>query len=77
MEAEKKEKTFEENLTELELIVKELETGSCSLDDAIEKFTNGMKLAKVCGDKLNAATEKVNKILTENGELKDFETPTE
>ncbi len=77
METEKKEKTFEENLTELELIVKELETGSCSLDDAIEKFTNGMKLAKVCGDKLNAATEKVNKILTENGELKDFETPAE
>ena len=77
METEKKEKTFEENLTELELIVKELETGSCSLDDAIEKFTNGMKLAKVCGDKLNAATEKVNKILTENGDLKDFETPAE
>lgn len=77
MEIEKKEKTFEENLKELELIVKELETGSCSLDDAIEKFTNGMKLAKICGDKLTAATEKVNKILTENGELKDFETPAE
>lgn len=73
----KKEKTFEESITELESIVKELETGSCSLDDAIEKFTNGMKLAKSCGDKLNAATEKVNKILTENGELKDFEAPTE
>lgn len=73
----KKEKTFEENITELESIVKELETGSCSLDDAIDKFTTGMKLAKSCGDKLNAATEKVNKILTENGELKDFETPTE
>lgn len=77
METEKKEKTFEESLNELEQIVKELETGSCSLDDAIEKFTNGMKLAKTCGDKLNAATEKVNKILTENGELKDFETPAE
>lgn len=77
METENKEKTFEQNITELETIVKELETGSCSLDDAIEKFTNGMKLAKACGDKLNAATEKVNKILTENGELKDFETPAE
>lgn len=73
----KKEKTFEESIAELETIVKELETGSCSLDDAINKFTEGMKLAKTCGDKLNTATEKVNKILMENGELEDFETPQE
>ena len=77
MEEEKKEKTFEENIAELEKIVKELETGSCSLDDAIDKFTKGMSLAKACGDKLQAATEKVNKILTEDGELKDFEVPEE
>ncbi len=77
MENENKEKTFEENIVELEAIVKELETGSCSLDDAIEKFTKGMTLAKICGDKLTEATEKVNKILTENGELKDFTAPEE
>ncbi|HBA37340.1 MAG TPA: exodeoxyribonuclease VII small subunit [Firmicutes bacterium] len=69
----KDEKTFEENIAQLESIVKELETGSCSLDAAIEKFTEGMRLAKVCGDKLSSATEKVNKILTENGTLEDFE----
>jgi len=73
---EEKEKTFEESIIELEQIVKELESGSCTLDTAIDKFTRGMALAKNCGDKLNAATEKVNKILTETGELKDFE-PTE
>ncbi len=73
----KKEKTFEENILELENIVKELENGNCPLDDAIEKFTEGMRLAKACGDKLNSATEKVNKILKENGELEDFETPVE
>lgn len=78
MEEEKtKKKTFEENITELEKIVKELEAGSVPLDVAIEKFTEGMRLAKACGDDLNNATEKVNKILTENGELQDFETPTE
>ena len=32
-----------------------------------------MKLAKYCSEKLNTATEKVNKILTENKELVDFE----
>ena len=74
---DKKEKSFEESIVELEAIVKELETGSCSLDDAIAKFTEGMRLAKLCGDKLTNATEKVNKILTENGTLEDFETPQE
>ena len=32
-----------------------------------------MKLVKSCSDKLNEATKKVNKILTENGELADFD----
>ena len=72
-----KEMSFEDALQNLETIVKELESGNCKLDDAINKYTEGMKLVKVCGDKLNSATEKVNKILTENGELKDFEMPTE
>lgn len=74
---EKKEKTFEENLTELEVIVKELEQGDVDLDKAISKYSDAMKLAKECGDKLNNATEAVNKILKENGELKDFEIPKE
>ena len=43
------------------------------LDLAIEKYTEAMKLAKYCSDKLKVATDKVNKILTEQGELKDFE----
>ena len=69
--------SFEDAITKLESIVKELESGSASLDDAIKKYTEGMNLAKLCGDKLNSATEKVNKILSENGELKDFEIPEE
>jgi exodeoxyribonuclease VII small subunit len=68
-----KEKTFEESLVELENIVKELESGNVDLDKAIEKYSEAMKLAKTASDKLNNATEKVNKILKENGELEDFE----
>ena len=74
---EKKEKSFEENLTELETIVKELETGDVDLDKAITKYSEAMKLAKDCSDKLNKATEAVNKILNENGKLEDFEIPKE
>ncbi|MGM9834481.1 MAG: exodeoxyribonuclease VII small subunit [Bacilli bacterium] len=72
MNKEEKELTFEESLTELENIVKELEAGNVDLDKAIEKYSEAMKLAKICGDKLNNATEKVNKILQENGKLEDF-----
>ena len=69
--AEQKNKSFEESLTELESIVKELE--AVDLDQAISKYSEAMKLAKTCGDKLNDATSKVNKILTENNTLEDFE----
>ena len=67
------EKTFENALSELEAIVKELESGNVELEEAINKYTEAMKLAKFCNEKLNDATAKVNKILTEDNELKDFE----
>lgn len=66
------EKTFESALDELEKIVKELESGSVDLDNAIKKYTEAMELAKFCSNKLKDATDKVNKILMDNGELKDF-----
>lgn len=66
------EKTFENALGELEVIVKELESGNVELDDAINKYTEAMKLVKFCSEKINDATERVNKILSENEELKDF-----
>lgn len=67
-----KGQSFEEKLAELEQIVNELESGNVNLDDAIDKYTKAMKLAKECSDKLTKATEKINKILLENGELVDF-----
>lgn len=67
------EKTFEQSLNELEIIVKELEQGNVDLEKSIEKYTAAMNLAKECGNKLNDATAKVNKILSENGTLEDFE----
>ena len=69
---ESKEKSFEGALEKLELIVKELESGNEPLEEAIKKYTEAMNLAKYCSEKLKDATDKVNKILTENGELKDF-----
>ncbi len=70
--AKEKEMTFEEKIKLLEEIVKELEGGEVPLDEAIEKYTAAMKLAKECSDKLNEVSEKVNKIMLENGKLEDF-----
>lgn len=67
------EKKFEELMSELEVIVKDLENGNTDLESSIEKYTEAMKIVKVCSDKLESATEVVNKILQENGSLEDFE----
>ena len=67
----KEEVKFEDKLNSLEKMVNELEKGDADLDDAINKYTNAMKLAKECSDSLKSAEENVNKILTENGE-EDF-----
>lgn len=72
MAKEEKEKTFEENLENLEKIVKDLESGNIPLDDAIEKFTEAMKLAKLCDNKLKNAEEKLNNILNKDGKLEEF-----
>lgn len=72
MAKEEKEKTFEENLENLEKIVKDLESGNIPLDDAIEKFTEAMKLAKLCDNKLKNAEEKLNSILNKDGKLEEF-----
>ncbi len=66
------EKKFEELLNELEINVKKLENGDVDLDSSIEIYSEAMKLAKICGDKLNKATESVNKILMDNGSVEDF-----
>ena len=67
-----KEKKFEELMNDLETIIKELETGEVDLESSIEKYTEAMKLVKICGDKLDSATASVNKILNEDGSLTDF-----
>jgi exodeoxyribonuclease VII small subunit len=69
---EGKELSFEENIKKLEAIVKELENGEVSLDDAINKYQEAMTLAKVCDEKLKNATETINKIMNKDGSLSEF-----
>lgn len=70
--AENKELNFEENLEKLEEIVKKLENGDVPLDDAIKKFNEAMKIAKICDEKLKNAEEAITKIVNTDGSLSDF-----
>ena len=68
-----KPKTFEEKLSELELIVTKLESGDIPLDDAINKFNEAMVLAKECNKTLEEANNTINKVLNKDGQFVDFE----
>ena len=65
-------KENKEKLNSLEEIVKELEEGNVDLEDAINRYTEAMKIAKECSEKLDNATKAVNKILSETDELENF-----
>lgn len=62
--------TFEESLKELEGIVKKLEDGETTLEEAMNLFESGVSLTKKCRKLLDEAQLKVKKV-TENGE-EDF-----
>ncbi len=61
--------TFEEALSQLEVIVNALESGNAPLDESLVLFEEGVRLVRFCNEKLDAAEQKV-KILTES-EIKD------
>lgn len=65
------EKTFEENLKELENVVASLESSDLTLDEALDKFKKGIELTKNCSKKLEDAENKI-KILID-GKEEDFE----
>lgn len=62
-----KNKTFEENLMELEKIVRSLEDKNISLEEAVKNYTLGLELSKKCYDILNTNEQLVVKKMTESG----------
>lgn len=62
--------SFEEALSELETIVKNLETGKAPLEDSIASYERGVALKKHCEKKLKEAQTKIEKIaINENGDV--------
>jgi len=62
-----KKNNFEEELTELQTIVNNLENGDIPLEDALEQFQAGVKLSRNLNKKLTEAEETVAKLIDSDG----------
>lgn len=65
---------FEQSLTELEAIVKQLEKGELSLEESLKQFEQGIGLARRCQDALNQAEQKIE-MLTNTSTSPDNDLP--
>jgi len=62
--------TFEQAMSRLEEIAA-LENNQISLEKSVDLFQEGIKLSKICSDKLAGIEDKVAKILVD-GKLEDL-----
>ncbi len=59
--------SYEEAISKLEETVKQLESGKLSLEESIEMFEQGTKLAKECYETLKNAEQKITLISESEG----------
>jgi exodeoxyribonuclease VII small subunit len=67
----KEDINFEEAMKKLESIADELEKGNLSLDESVNKFEEGMNLAKKCNDFLESAEKKITMLINDKNEIKE------
>src|SRR2546421_5933367 len=68
--------SFENAIERLEQIVEQMETDKLPLEDLLVRYEEGIKLVKVCSEKLDAAEKKIEVITrdaTGKPELAEFE----
>ena len=53
---------FEKALERLEKIVEDLESGNIPLEDALKKYEEGVKLCRICSQKLSQAETKIESL---------------
>ncbi|MFK5676381.1 MULTISPECIES: exodeoxyribonuclease VII small subunit [unclassified Ligilactobacillus] len=71
-----KQPTFEEQLSQLEQIVKQLEQGDLTLDDSLAKFKQGVTLSKKLQHKLADAEQMMTQIIGPDGNETDYQRDT-
>jgi len=76
----KEKPVFEEDLKKLQKIVEELASGKITLQDALKKYEEGVKIAQSCSQTLNEAQRKVESLMKKDGKFsleKFADSPTE
>jgi exodeoxyribonuclease VII small subunit len=61
--ASAKKQTFEKAMSQLEDIIKELESGDLPLEQSVKKFEEGILLSKFCSEKLDETEKKITVLL--------------
>lgn len=71
--------SFEEALANLEEIVQRMESGDAPLDSLVQNYEKGVKLLKICRDKIEGAEMKIKEAQTSSDKYveKDFEDVVE
>lgn len=71
--SEENKKSFEKNLSELEQVVKALESNDVSLDDMIALFEKGVGLTRECTEALDRAEQKITVLMKnrDSGEIEE------
>ncbi len=64
-----KENSFEKNLQKLELIVEKLESGEIGLEESVQLYEEGMKIKKICDNKLKDIEMQIKKIMIEDNKI--------
>jgi exodeoxyribonuclease VII small subunit len=59
---------FEKSLAELESLVERMEQGDQSLEQSLKDFERGVALTRSCQQALKAAEQKVEQLLSQNGQ---------
>ncbi|RNI14167.1 exodeoxyribonuclease VII small subunit [Methanohalophilus sp. RSK] len=75
MSSNTENKNFEDSLLELEDIVERLENGQISLQESMEMFERGIKLAGICNHILQESEQRIEQLIERNEEIEtcDFE----
>lgn len=75
--ATKDEANFEQSMARLAKIVEQLEKGDLPLEESLKLFEEGVKLSRAAQARLDAAQQKVEKLLSVDAEGKAKTAPFE
>ena len=67
--SKEKDNNFEANLKKLEVIVDKLESGDIGIEESVKLYEEGMKIKKICDEKLKEIDMQIKKIKIEDNKV--------